>query len=128
MPRNVSPGAWETQCKNTTPARAFLPRPVRGFPVVFPATEPEQGEANVHTGRWIISVAATAAIGATAFAAPAEAATAAPTATHAVTVHLTNPSQGYCNPTEDGQIQLGADRQLYQRRYVAGLGWWWVRY
>jgi hypothetical protein len=102
--------------------------PVREFTVVFAAIEFEQWEANVHTGRWIISVAATAAIGATAFAAPAQAATAAPAVTHAVAVPLTNPSQGYCNPNEDGQIQLGADRQLYQCRYVSGLGWWWVRY
>jgi|tagenome__1003787_1003787.scaffolds.fasta_scaffold18719630_2 hypothetical protein len=40
----------------------------------------------------------------------------------------TDPSQGFCNQDEDGQLKLGGDGHLYQCRYIWGLGWYWMPY
>jgi hypothetical protein len=37
----------------------------------------------------------------------------------------TDPSQGFCNPEEDGDLKLGGDGHLYRCSYVWGLGWYW---
>jgi hypothetical protein len=37
----------------------------------------------------------------------------------------TNPSQGFCNPEEDGDLSYGGDGHLYRCGYVWGLGWYW---
>jgi hypothetical protein len=37
----------------------------------------------------------------------------------------TNPSQGFCNPEEDGDLALGGDGHLYRCSYVWGLGFYW---
>ena len=38
---------------------------------------------------------------------------------------ITNPSQGFCDPSEDGDLQPGGDGHLYRCKYVEGLGWYW---
>jgi hypothetical protein len=37
-----------------------------------------------------------------------------------------NPSQGFCNASEDGDLQPGGDGHLYRCTYVWGLGWYWM--
>jgi len=37
----------------------------------------------------------------------------------------TDPSQGFCNPEEDGDLDYGGDGHLYRCGYVWGLGWYW---
>lgn len=39
---------------------------------------------------------------------------------------LTDPSQGFCNQDEDGQLKLGGDGHLYECKYIWGLGWYWM--
>jgi hypothetical protein len=38
----------------------------------------------------------------------------------------TNPSQGFCNPEEDGDLEHGGDGHLYRCTYIWGLGWYWM--
>ena len=59
-------------------------------------------------------------------AGPALAATGATGAAHSTLAPLTNPSQGFCNPSEDGDLQHGADGHLYRCTHVEGLGWYWI--
>ena len=39
---------------------------------------------------------------------------------------VTNPSQGFCDPSEDGDLQPGGDGHLYRCTHIEGLGWYWV--
>ncbi|HEY0346325.1 MAG TPA: hypothetical protein VGC59_16865 [Solirubrobacteraceae bacterium] len=38
----------------------------------------------------------------------------------------TNPSQGFCDPSEDGDLQHGGDGHLYRCTHIEGLGWYWM--
>jgi len=38
----------------------------------------------------------------------------------------TNPSNGFCNPSEDGDLQHGGDGHLYRCTHIMGLGWYWM--
>jgi hypothetical protein len=40
----------------------------------------------------------------------------------------TDPSNGFCDQSEDGMVKLGGDNHLYHCRYVDGLGWYWLPY
>jgi hypothetical protein len=57
---------------------------------------------------------------------PALAATGATHSADAALTPLTNPSQGFCNPSEDGDLQPGGDGHLYRCTHIDGLGWYWV--
>jgi hypothetical protein len=48
-----------------------------------------------------------------------------PAGSESVAAAMTNPSQGFCNPEEDGDLALGGDGHLYRCSYVWGLGWYW---
>jgi len=75
--------------------------------------------------RWIYALAVGATFGTAALTAPA--ATAAPVTGHtSVAAPMTDPSDGYCEPWEDGAVKLGADGRFYKCSHVDGLGWWWV--
>ena len=41
---------------------------------------------------------------------------------------LTNPSDGFCNRDELGDVKLGGDGYLYECSYVPGLGYYWLVY
>jgi len=38
----------------------------------------------------------------------------------------TDPSHGFCNPEEDGDLEHGGDGHLYRCTYISGLGWYWM--
>jgi hypothetical protein len=38
----------------------------------------------------------------------------------------TDPSHGFCNPEEDGDLQHGGDGHLYRCTHIMGLGWYWM--
>jgi hypothetical protein len=38
----------------------------------------------------------------------------------------TDPSQGFCDQSEDGVLKLGGDGHLYECKYIWGLGWYWM--
>jgi len=54
------------------------------------------------------------------------AASAQPVPGPAPSVPLTDPSDGFCNPDEDGVVKLGGDNHLYECRWYDGLGWYWT--
>ena len=39
---------------------------------------------------------------------------------------MTDPSHGFCNPEEDGDLQHGGDGHLYRCTFIMGLGWYWM--
>jgi hypothetical protein len=53
---------------------------------------------------------------------------AAPTAQSAAMAPMTNPSDGFCNADEAGDVKLGGDNHLYECEHVTGLGWYWLPY
>ena len=59
-------------------------------------------------------------------AGPALAATGATHSAGSALAPMTNPSQGFCDPSEDGDLQPGGDGHLYRCTYFDGLGWYWV--
>ena len=64
-----------------------------------------------------------------ATAAPAEAASAtAGDQESSVVVPLTDPSDGFCDAHELGDVKLGGDNHLYECSYVPGLGYYWLPY
>lgn len=67
----------------------------------------------------VTSGSALAATGTEARSTTAAAAPAAP---------LTDPSDGFCNADEAGDVKLGGDDHLYECSYVPGLGWYWLPY
>jgi hypothetical protein len=49
-----------------------------------------------------------------------------PDSTLSALTPTTDPSQGFCNQEEDGQVKLGGDGHLYECKYIWGLGWYWM--
>jgi hypothetical protein len=41
-------------------------------------------------------------------------------------VPSSDPSQGFCDASEDGDLKLGGDGHLYRCTYIWGLGWYWM--
>jgi hypothetical protein len=48
--------------------------------------------------------------------------------TTSVVTPLTDPSDGFCNSDELGDVKLGGDGHLYECSYVPGLGYYWLPY
>jgi hypothetical protein len=44
----------------------------------------------------------------------------------AALIPATDPSQGFCDQSEDGVVKLGGDGHLYECKYIWGLGWYWM--
>jgi hypothetical protein len=65
------------------------------------------------------SAAAGPAVAAVAAAQPAA-------AEHGAVSAKTNPSDGFCDASEDGDLKLGGDGHLYRCSHIVGLGWYWV--
>jgi hypothetical protein len=63
---------------------------------------------------------------ATALASPASAVESNSAAT--TVAAMTDPSDGFCNADEAGDVKLGGDNHLYECEYVTGLGWYWLPY
>jgi hypothetical protein len=63
---------------------------------------------------------------ATALAAPASAFESSAAA--GAVAAMTDPSDGFCNADEAGDVKLGGDNHLYECEYVTGLGWYWLPY
>jgi hypothetical protein len=57
---------------------------------------------------------------------PALAATGEASSADTALAPMTNPSQGFCDPSEDGDLQHGGDGHLYRCTHIEGLGWYWV--
>lgn len=54
--------------------------------------------------------------------------TASARAANAPVAAMTDPSDGFCNADEAGDVKLGGDNHLYECGYVTGLGWYWLPY
>ena len=72
------------------------------------------------------ALALTGGVSATALAIPASAAESSAAA--GAVAAMTNPSDGFCNADEAGDVKLGGDNHLYECEFVTGLGWYWLPY